>query len=1106
MTLLRLVKKSLSFYWRTNLAVFLAVVVSTAVLAGALVVGDSVKNSLEMMVKTRLGNTQLAMITQDRFFTTGLASKLSGKLHVPVAPVLQLRGLITNSDSSKRANRIELLGVDDRFYKIAEVTNPFSHEGNSGVILNEPLAAKIGVKVGDEVMLRMHKPSLMPREIVLTPESDLSFGLRLTVTSIAGQSQFGRFSLRANQVSPLNVFVPLEWLQEQLNLDGQVNMLLVGSGAKGEITAGTANKTLQDCWELADAGLELRALIAHNALEMRSSRVFIDDSVGETAMGSSKKAAGVLTYFVNELRAGQKTTPYSMVTAMSKSSDAETLIPMDMKKNEIIINQWLADDLGVKETDVIEADYFVVSNMRKLREQTSTFHVRAIVPIKGPAADSELMPDFPGLAEADNCRDWKPGIPIDLNKIREKDEGYWDRFRGTPKAFVTLEAGQKMWGNRYGNLTAVRYQPKTDTREKLARKMLSSIEPASLGLYFQPVQAQGVKASGEGTDFGQLFIGFSMFLIAAALVLVGLLFVFGVEKRSEQVGMLLAVGFKPKQVRWLFLIEGIVLAIAGTIAGTIAGLFYTKAIIYGFTGLWRVAVSGSTVVFYVKPTTLLKAALSGVAVSVIAIRFALRKQLRNSPRQLLDNNLQWNFFTTGPASKGRFGLWSAAFATAGATVLLIVMGTGRSETTAGAFFGAGALLLVAGISLVHALLRIITGSWRKNVASISGLGVRNSTRRSGRSLAVVTMLASGVFLVIAIGANRHDPLTHVNRPDSGTGGFTLFGESAIGILHDLNSSSGRKLLALDSKELADISMVQLRVHDGDDASCFNLNRAQQPRLLGVEPEQFLQRKAFLFTKTIKVDETNNWNLLNLDLGEDVVAAIGDEATVKWALGKSIRDEIEYADDKGQKFRLRLVAMLKNSILQGSLLIAEDEFIRRFPTDEGHRMLLVKNPEEKSEIISETLSERLKDFGLEITTAKQRLAAFSAVENTYLSIFQLLGSLGLILGSIGLGIVVLRNVLDRRGELAMLRAIGFDKNTLKGMVFYEHAGLMLCGLFIGIISALVALLPVLKSPGTQVPYPALILTIITITISGIIWIWAATSIALSGKVLDTLRSE
>ena len=110
MTLWRLVKRSLSFYWRTNLGVLLAVVVGTAVLTGALVVGDSVRHSLMMTVKTRLGSTELALVSQNRFFTAALADELSAELDVAVAPVLRLRGLIANSDDTRLANKIEVLG------------------------------------------------------------------------------------------------------------------------------------------------------------------------------------------------------------------------------------------------------------------------------------------------------------------------------------------------------------------------------------------------------------------------------------------------------------------------------------------------------------------------------------------------------------------------------------------------------------------------------------------------------------------------------------------------------------------------------------------------------------------------------------------------------------------------------------------------------------------------------------------------------------------------------------------------------------------------------------------------------------------------------------
>ena len=1121
MSLWKLAKRSLGFYWRTNLGVLLAVMVSAVVLTGALVIGDSVRYSLKMMVKARLGKTQLALVPQNRFFRAELADDLAKELDTIVAPLLQLRGLIANGDGATRANRIEVLGVDGRFFEIGMAQNPLGDSPNQAIVLNKPLAAKLGVGVGDEVVLRIEKPSLMPRDVPLTPDSGLSIAFRLVVKAVAGQSDFGRFSLQANQITPLNAFVPLQWLQEKLDRSAQANTLLIAADEEDNLTIEKANKALEKCWQLADANIELRWLKHKDMFEMRSRRVFIDESITAATINTSDESFGVLTYFVNELSSGDRTNPYSMVAAVSQSADAGGLIPDDMQDNEILINQWLAEDLNAKEGDEIELTYFVLGPMRALREAKTSFRIKAILPMDSPAMDPNLMPDFPGLADAENCRDWDPGIAIDLDKIRQRDEDYWQEYRGTPKAFVTLKAGQKMWANRYGNLTAVRYPLSSGSEENIAGRLLKKVDPASVGLFFQSVRARGIKAGDQGTDFGQLFLGLSMFLIIAALILMGLLFVFGIEKRSQQVGMLLAVGFSPKLVRRLLFIDGGILAVMGVVGGTAAGLFYTKAMIYGLATVWQAAVSGSTIYFFAKPSTLFEGALGAVAVSLIAIWLTLRKQVSRPARELLAGELEWQFSKAGPVSKGRIGLCIAAAAIVGAVLLLGIMGNADSAAVAGVFFGAGALLLIAGLGLTQSLLRIAAGSWNKVLTSLAGLGLRNSTRRSGRSLAVVGLLACGIFLVIAVGANRHNPLAQAQKRDSGTGGFALFGESTISILHDLNSPSGRQSMGLPppttsggvipakagTDVLQGVQIVQLRVHDGDDASCLNLNRAQMPRLLGVQPAQLLNRGSFSFARTKAGAETEAaWDLLNDYEDEDVVPAVGDYATVYWALGKSVGDELDYIDEKGRRFRLHLVGMLKNSVLQGSLLISEDEFIKRFPSEDGYRVLLIDAPQDRSEAVAGELSSRLKDFGLALTPTTQRLAEFNAVENTYLSIFQLLGGLGLILASVGLGLVVLRNVLERRGELAMLQAVGFDKAELKRMVFYEHGGLLAGGLACGIIAAMVAVSPALKSPGAQIPYFSLVLTIAAIAISGIVWIWIATAFALSGKMLDALRNE
>src|SRR5205823_11797015 len=139
-------------------------------------------------------------------------------------------------------------------------------------------------------------------------------------------------------------------------------------------------------------------------------------------------------------------------------------------------------------------------------------------------------------------------------------------------------------------------------------------------------------------------------------------------------------------------------------------------------------------------------------------------------------------------------------------------------------------------------------------------------------------------------------------------------------------------------------------------------------------------------------------------------------------------------------------------------IDEAQFTKRFPNESGYRMFLLDAPSNTTTQVSATLSRALQDVGLELTPTVRRLNAFNAVQNSYLGTFQVLGALGLLLGSAGLGIVVLRNVLERRGELALLMAVGFRKRTLRKLVLSEHAALMAAGLGLGTLAAAVAVLP------------------------------------------------
>jgi len=431
----------------------------------------------------------------------------------------------------------------------------------------------------------------------------------------------------------------------------------------------------------------------------------------------------------------------------------------------------------------------------------------------------------------------------------------------------------------------------------------------------------------------------------------------------------------------------------------------------------------------------------------------------------------------------------------------------RESNAAEIFFGASSLFLIAGLGFAAAFLHQLARVEAAKKLSVGSLGLRNCARRTKRSLATMALLACGSFLVVAVGANRLNATANSEKRTSGTGGFAFIGESTLPVIQDLNSQAGREFFGLDTKWFGVVHVVSLRVRDGDDASCLNLNRAQTPRLLGVRPEALDSRGAFTFAKILKSESSERpWLLLHRGANDEAVPAIGDEASIVWALGKKIGDTLTYLDERGHSFQVRLVGALANSILQGNLLISEDEFKARFPGESGYRMFLIDAPSKNAAQVDATLSRALQDVGLQLTPATKRLEAFNAVQNTYLNTFQVLGGLGLLLGSAGLGVMVMRNVLERRAELALLLAVGFRRRSLHRLVLSEHVGLLGLGLFIGIAAALVAVLPAVLTPGSEFPIASLAVTLAGVLGSGLLWTWVATWVALRGRLLEALRNE
>ena len=412
------------------------------------------------------------------------------------------------------------------------------------------------------------------------------------------------------------------------------------------------------------------------------------------------------------------------------------------------------------------------------------------------------------------------------------------------------------------------------------------------------------------------------------------------------------------------------------------------------------------------------------------------------------------------------------------------------QAQANLFFGAGAALLVSFLAFFHAWLRGETRHAPERL-TLTRLGIAGARRSAGRSLMVAGLVACATFVIVAVGANRRRASETLDK-QSGAGGFALFAESSLPLYHPLAP-----------QRLAGGKSYACRLKPGDDASCLNLYQAASPRVLGVS-EEFIDRGGFAFSKTeagAEAQERNPWLLLRQPLTDGAVPAIGDYNTVVWLLHSGLGKTLSIG---GKPFRI--VGLLEGSVFQSELLIWEQNFDSLYPEESGWRFFAVETPKGSMGTVEAALESEYADFGLDVVSAADTLNELMTVENTYLATFQALGGLGFLLGTWGLALALARNLMERRGELALLRAIGWSPRALLWLAVSENALLLLVGMAGGTLCALLAVAPALAARQVVPPWLSLGAMLAGVFAFGLLAAALAAAAVLRAPALQTLKEE
>ncbi len=1038
MRLSTLLKRTFKHYFGNNLATSAGIAITTAIICGSLVIGDSLNNSLLNIVDFRLGKVTHSLTSGDRIFTQGLAKKLDA------APVLKTEAIASVQGGAFKADKVQVWGIDSSFANLQKASY-FSTLGDAEALISQNLAKKLQLKVGDEFSVLLRKIGPIPGNTPFVSESDQTISRLVTVKAILDKDSLGAFNLQVSQTAPFNIFVKLQWLNQAMGLKDKANIVLLKTNKQID----ALKQAVRKACTLGDFNLSL-----NSQNRITSERVFIEDEVASVLKAKSE-AKGVLTYFVNQLQLGQRATPYSFVSAVEKRFN-------ELNDHETVLNAWLASDLGAKIGDSITVRYFVFGPLRTLVEKQTALKVVQILPMTEALKDSILMPQLPGLSDAGNCRDWKAGIPIDLKKIRPKDEAYWKTYKGTPKAYVSLAFGQELWRNRYGAYTAF----------LLPDQALPSFDFDPFRMQFQlnEVRKEGLVSAKSGVDFGQLFAGLGMFIMAAGLLLTILLFSLNLKRRENQIKLFTSLGFSHKLIHQIYLTEIVGISLIGTLAGMLVTIGYSKLILLALNRLWNDIVRTDAIELQFKAGTLLVGFLISFLLGLTVVYFGTKRSIDRINKKTTSINKTYH------ANK----LFAVGFFLAGITLVALLL---LNLLAADIFLWllAGILFLLSSLTGSHAYFHQ-AGSKTGKAMDAKALGWKNLSRNPARSFTIFALLALGSFVIVVTALNKKNVVDNSADFSNGTGGFEFLAETTVPILRDLNDPLTRNEYGLPDS----VHFVQFHAAYDDQASCLNLNRIANPRILATDPAMLDGR--FSFTEKIEsLDAAKPWLGLNQDFG-NLLPAIADQTVIQWGLGKKIGDTLTYVGSQGESVKLLLVGGLSNSIFQGNVLISDENFRKHFSIGNGSNFLLIDCPSTQKRTVEEALNLTFRDKGWSMQDTVQKLAEFNAIESTYLSIFFLMGAFGMLLGIVGLSIFLVRNLLERKAELALFKAMGFKDKTILQILLYENLTLFLAGILSGTLSAFIAALPTLLSGNQTVPTGFLITVLGLLVLNGIAWIY------------------
>lgn len=1089
--LARAARRSARGHLKQGLTVALTACLATAVIAGALVVGDSMEALVDQTASDALPGID-SYITSTYPVETGYFTSLFfypdwQKGVEKQALLLTVPAATTCDATGQRDGQVVLYGFNDGLYAFST----FFKEGDKRtapietgeVVINRHLADQLDAGAGDRITLRVPNPDFWSDFLFLYGE-DASVERTYRIAAVFDDKGLGRLDLEAKRTPTPAVFMALDDAQELMGVGDMVNTVVFQYKDRNIVGTDRERKLIRSFEAKLDelVGAEGADLAIQPSIQgwsvLTSDRIFLPGDLEPRLAETVWLWSPTLTYFTDSVEGPTgDDVAYSTVTGLDFEADKAALGPWPWHSgspqrvpgkgsSEALINNWTAEHLGVQVGDSVTVSYTLVDDRYNLVQGTTSFDVVGIVNIEGKAHDPALLPPIPGVHDSVSCLDWEPPFPMDLTTIGDEDVEYWNDHKGTPKLWIDLGTARSLWANPDGDWTTARYYPWNDTDRTSLTIFDDVVTAGDAGIFIVAAKAEAYDTADPLSIFEQMFMAFGGVLLLAGCLLMATSFSNLARSRQREHSTLRALGLDEKGMVQVMLMEGMVWAAIAGILGIILGAGLGTSLVAALNSVWADAVQGATIPLRIDGGSLWLALGLGLLVTLATLFLSARKASRAHIATALADRTGTGMDATEPIPRKR--AWTFAILLLALPAALGVF-IGPTSNMGGivTFFAVGALASLGGVLIAIPILeRLETRIKRGGLIAPWRMGLRSINRRPGRALTLIATFALVAFAVIGISWAGEIEIRYAgDLQEEMTGGYDVQAETWVQVGGDLKDDP--------EAPQGDWTVTPVKVVGHEGGTCSNLNARFPPRIMGMPPE-FLENVDLGFRSSSEGNDRETWLSLAEPTKKGRIPVVVDYNTLVWVYGGSLGDVYEVEGDWGRVHEMVVVGVMENSIFGGSFLTSLDLVERVYPDTATYTYFLFDSGSKEPERLAKELEGAFGDMGLDAKTTEQVVQENLGYELSFLHLFQAYLALGLVIGALGLGALAAREVQDRRREIGGMKALGWPKRMVWQTFLAEQVWFALTGVIIGIIGAAIAIVAI--SPGwlgsiTAIYFPA-----------------------------------